>query len=385
MGANHDLLADKAGRAIIHKIVNRVDNWGQIFSDNLSKAGDFSWPRPDYVCYDYDLSQSLAFEFKPPNHPKREYLTGLGQTLSYLEKHHYSGIILPTIVEGYHIAQHLTNVLSLDIFSRNYISIIGYDERTLESDPLNSIKLFKTIDHERTGEIISGEISESYWCWWRELSHFEVFQLLCSLDRYSVNSGDIYSTYAWPEFWGLMIAGKTLTWEGIGRVKTDSESNRKSEKQNYKIPLCQLGLIEPSEGRLTAVGYKLISIGKIYGIESSIFIDYLTKLVLIEGKHLTLIQDLEEYKNTASENSLSNSTQFRKDFETYLDENNSIGSRKEGRRTTGNKESYIRDELKLWNKLGLLKNNGARYFTQGRGIEFNWSRITDILTKEFAY
>lgn len=385
MGANHDILADKAGRAIIHKIVNRVDNWGQIFSGNLNKVGDFSWPRPDYVCYDYDLSQSLAFEFKPPNHPKREYLTGLGQTLSYLEKHHYSGIILPTTVEGYNIAQHLTNVLSLDVFARHYITVIGYDERTLESDPLNSIQLFKTIGHERTGEIISSDISQTYWCWWRDISHFEVFQLLCLLDNYSVHTGDIYSTLAWPEFWRLMVAGQTRNWEGTGRVKTDSERNRNSEKQNYKIPLFQLGLIEPSEGRLTAVGYKLISIGKIYGIDSSIFIDYLTKLVLIEGKHLILIQDLEEYKNTASEESLSNSTQFRKDFETYLDENNSIGARKEGRRTTGNKESYIRDELKLWNKLGLLKNNGTRYFVEGRGIEFNWSRITDILTKDFVY
>jgi hypothetical protein len=385
MGANHDLLADKAGRAIIHKIVNRVDNWGQIFSDNLNKAGDFSWPRPDYVCYDYDLSQSLAFEFKPPNHPKREYLTGLGQTLSYLEKHHYSGIILPTVVEGFNIAQHLTNVLSLDIFSRHYITVIGYDERTLESDPLNSIQLFKTIEHERTGEIISGDISETYWCWWRDISHYEVFQLLCLLDYYSNFTGDIYSQYAWPEFWRLMVAGNTRNWEGEGRVKTDTPRNRNSEKQNYKIPLFQLGLIEPSEGRLTADGYKLISIGKIYGIESSLFIDYLTKLVLIEGKHLILIQDLEGYKSTASTESLSNSTQFRKDFETYLDENNSIGARKEGRRTTGNKESYIRDELKLWNKLGLVKNVGPRYFIEGRGIEFNWSRITDILTKEFVY
>ena len=385
MGANHDLLAEKAGRAVISKIVNRVDNWGQIFSDNINKAGDFSWPRPDYVCFDYDLEQSLAFEFKPPNHQKREYLTGLGQTLSYLEKHHYSGIILPKVVEGYNIAQHLANVLSLDVFSRHYISVIGYDERTLESDPLNSIQLFKSIEHERTGEIITGEINQTYWCWWRDISHYEVFTLLNLLDKHSYQTGDIYTNYAWPEFWALMVAGNTRTWEGIGRVKTDNETNYRSEKQNYKIPLFQLGLIEPSEGRLTAEGYKLISLAKIYGLDSSLYIDYLTKMVLIEGKHLILIQDLEDYKTRASAASLGNSTQFRKDFETYLDENNSIGSRKEGRTTTGNKESYIRDELKLWNKLGLLKGSGNRYFINGRGIEFNWARITEILTKDFLY
>lgn len=386
MGANHDLLADKAGRAIISKIVNRVDNWGQIFSDNINKAGDFGWPRPDYVCYDYDLDQSIAFEFKPPNHPKREYLTGLGQTLSYLEKHHYSGLILPTIVEGFDIAQHISNILSLDVFARHHISVIGYNERTLESDPLNSIQLFKSVEDERTGEIISNDLSQTYWCWWRDISHYEIFTLLNILDKHSNQTGDIYSQYAWPEFWAMMIAGQTRTWEGAGRRKTDNARNRASEKQNYKIPLFQLGLIEPSEGRLTVEGYKLISVGKIYGLDSSLYLDYLTKLVLIEGKHLILIQDLEEFKNIANATSLASQDQFRIDFEQYLNDNNSIGRRKPGRTTTGNKVSYIRDEFKLWNKLGLLKTIGTRnYFVNGRGIEFNWSRITEILTKDFLY
>lgn len=385
MGANHDLLADKAGRAIVNKIVTKENNWGQIFSSNIKKAGDFGWPRPDYVCYDYDLSQSLAFEFKPPNYSKREYLTGLGQTLSYLEKHHYSGLILPTQVEGFNIAEHISNILSLDVFAKHHVAVIGYDERTLDSDTNNSIKLFKSIEDERTGEIITTSLSQTYWCWWRDISHYEIFQLLNLLDRYSSETGDIYTNYAWPKFWRLMVNRKTKTWEGLPRYKTNNQTNYKSEKQNYKIPLFQLGLIEQSEGRLTVDGYKLISIGKIFGLDSSIYIDYLTKLVLIEGKHLILIQDLEAFKNIANRRSLANQEKFRIDFEQYLNANNAIGRRKPGRTTTGNKKSYVRDEFKLWNKLGLIKSTGMRYFTNGKGIEFNWSRITDILTKDFVY
>lgn len=385
MGANHDLLADKAGRAIINKITTRETNWGQVFSSNIKKAGDFGWPRPDYVCYDYDLNQSVAFEFKPPNHSKREYLTGLGQTLSYLQKHHYSGLILPTIVEGINLAEQISSILSLDVFAKHHIAVIGYDERTLEADPNNSIQLFKRIEDERTGEIIESNLSQTYWCWWRDISHYEVFQLLNILDKYSSETGDIYSNYAWPEFWSLMVNRQTKNWEGTPREKTDNDTNRRSEKQNYKIPLFQLGLIEQSEGRLTVEGYKLISIGKIFGLNSSIYIDYLTKLVLIEGKHLILIQDLENFKNQASASSLDNQEQFRIDFELYLENNNSIGTRKPGRTTTGNKVSYIRDEFKLWNKLGLIKSTGMRYYVSGRGVEFNWSRITDILTKDFVY
>ena len=385
MGVNHDLLADKAGRAIINKITTRETNWGQVFSRNIKKAGDFGWPRPDYVCYDYDLNQSVAFEFKPPNHSKREYLTGLGQTLSYLQKHHYSGLILPTIVEGINLAEQISSILSLDVFAKHHIAVIGYDERTLEADPNNSIQLFKRIEEVRTGEIIESNLSQTYWCWWRDISHYEVFQLLNILDKHSSETGDIYSNYAWPEFWGLMVNRQTKNWEGTPREKTDNDTNRRSEKQNYKIPLFQLGLIEQSEGRLTVEGYKLISIGKIFGLNSSIYIDYLTKLVLIEGKHLILIQDLENFKNQASATSLDNQEQFRIDFELYLETNNSIGTRKPGRTTTGNKVSYIRDEFKLWNKLGLIKSTGMRYYVSGRGVEFNWSRITEILTKDFVY
>lgn len=383
MSANHDILADKAGRAIIKKIINREKDWGQIFSDNIKKAGDFSWPRPDYVCYDFDLDQSIAFEFKPPNHPKREYLTGLGQTLAYLDKHHYAGLIMPTVIEGYNIAEHITRILSLDIFTKHYITVVGYDERLLETDPDNAIQLFKRIEDERTGVFDSSNLSQTYWCWWRDMSQYEVFTLLNLLDKYSDNPGDIYSQFVWSEFWDLMINQKTKNWEGNPRDKKNSPATFKSEKQNYKIPLVQLGLIEPSEGRLTVEGYKLLSIGKIYGVNSSLFLDYLTKLVLIEGKHLILIQDLETFKDEAKAGNLTDQEVFRLSFEQYLSDNNSIGSRKPGRVTTGKKVSYIRDEPKLWNKLGLLKTKNTRYFIQGRGYDFNWKRITDILTKDF--
>ena len=387
MGANHDQLADKAGRAIINKIITREKDWGQVFSKNIKKAGDFGWPRPDYVCIDYDLDQSIAFEFKPPNFSKREYITGLGQTLSYLEKHHYSGLILPKTVENFPIAEYISQVLSNDVFAKHHIAVIGYDELTLESNPNSSIQLYKRIEDERTGEIIQNDLKQTYWCWWRDISHYEVFQLLNILDNYREDSGDIYSKKAWPEFWQLMVKGLTKTWEGKPRKKTDSDKNRKSEKQNYKIPLFQLGLIEQSEGRLTSEGHKLISLGKIFGLESSIYIDYLTKLVLAEGKHLILIQDLETFKETALPKDFLTEKSFKIGFDKFLESNNSIGPRKPGRKTTGNKNAYIRDEFKLWNKLGLLKHRKGSdgYFVKGRGIEFNWSRITDILTKDFIY
>ena len=61
-----------------------------------------------------------------------------------------------------------------------------------------------------------------------------------------------------------------------------------------------------------------------------------------------------------------------------------IGPRKPAARK-GNitaKQSYIRDEPKLWNKLGLLEMKGKKqYFFSGEGYRFNWHIISDALVE----
>lgn len=67
-------------------------------------------------------------------------------------------------------------------------------------------------------------------------------------------------------------------------------------------------------------------------------------------------------------------------LEEYLSENGCIGKRKPTAVTTGAKNSYMRDEMKLWNKLGFLYANGkASYFFPDEGYKFNWERITEVL------
>jgi len=57
-----------------------------------------------------------------------------------------------------------------------------------------------------------------------------------------------------------------------------------------------------------------------------------------------------------------------------------VGTRKPTAVKTGAKRAYVRDEPKLWNKLGILKTQAAsRYFIPFVGIEFNWERINEIL------
>lgn len=71
-------------------------------------------------------------------------------------------------------------------------------------------------------------------------------------------------------------------------------------------------------------------------------------------------------------------------LEDYLDAMGCIGKRKPSAVKTGAKNSYLRDEMKLWNKLGLLKKNKRGYFFPNQGYVFDWEHITDVLknTKE---
>ena len=52
--------------------------------------------------------------------------------------------------------------------------------------------------------------------------------------------------------------------------------------------------------------------------------------------------------------------------------------RKPGKKTTGAKQSYIRDEFKLWNKLGFILGNERTYFREDYGLQFDWPKIREV-------
>lgn len=388
MGIDHDKLTTLTGDYIVKKIRENDASWKQIFSSTLGRVGDWSWPRPDYVCKDHENGVTYAFEFKPPNQTKREYLTGLGQSLSYLQKHHYSGLIVPELSDdGFPIAQFIQLTLESDEFKHLPISLISYIPEKLEFDIDNAIKILKKITSERSTTLIdsTSSVNSTYWAFWRDMSHFELFELLKLSDQYSSNQGDIYSEYIYPKFYqDFLIGGKALDWEGNHRVKTDSDASKRSEKQNYKIPLFHLNLWNQVEGRLTYKGYKLLTFGKMFGVTSTEFKDYLSYLLLTEGRHLELIHEVEQYQRLNKGTIPETSEKFKLSLDNYLEAKGSIGDRKPTAITTGAKVSYIRDEFKVWNKLGLIYCHSRHYFTKGEGLRFNWGKITDLLMKKYS-
>lgn len=378
MGALHDAMATKCGDQIINNIRNGNNQYQQVFSTSLSRVSDWTWPRPDYVCFDAANLCTYAIEFKPTNQTKREYLCGLGQSLSYLQKHMYAGLIVPTVADdGFAISSFINETLQSPEFNSIALSLFEYDPQTL------AVKLLRPITQKRnaTGLVVSSPTTNTFWCWWRDISQYELYELLELSFKYSDRSGDIYTNNVFPDFWNDLKNGNTLTWEGQKR-KPALTSNQAQLKQNYKIPLNQLDLWNPSTGKLTELGLKLLKIGKLYGPDSKDFISALTYLVLIDGKHLELIKKVEDYQKSSVIPNKSDT--FLLKLENSLQNAGCIGPRKPAARR-GNKTakpSYIRDEPKLWNKLGLMELKGKKqYFFPNEGYKFNWHIISDALVE----
>lgn len=221
---------------------------------------------------------------------------------------------------------------------------------------------------------------KSYWCWWRDASQYEVATLLELSDKYDSQDGDIYTNKVYPEFYDMMINQQTKQWDGKPRNKRYSVASFKAEKQNYKIPMCQLGLWEVSTGHITTKGRALLEVIRKNGDNSQRYLAYLSKLILLDGKHLELIKDLDDFQKNWPEIIPETSSEYFVLFDYYMENKGSIGTRKPSAVKTGAKKSYVRDEPKLWNKLGLIVLSGkGRYYWPFKGIKFNWPRINEIL------
>ena len=389
MDTGHDLLSTKIHEDITNKLSNREGNWVKmesVFSRSLSRVGAWDWPRPDYVIQDDKNYSLIASEFKPPGWDKREYITGLGQCISYLERHHYSMLVIPDKAnDGFLIGDYIRQILSLDILKNVPTCLVVYDAKKIAEDLPNSISLILPITSKRGAPPKAASTTpRTYWAFWRDISNHEVFRMLELSDKYNCKPGDIYTDYVFKEFFYELCNGLTKDWEGKPRKKRSTSKSQ--EKQNNKIPLFHVGLWDQSEGRLTLDGYRMLNIGKRYGAASPQFLDYLTQLLLLEGKHLDLIQHIQNFQDSEFKNlSGISSKDFKKRIDGYLEKKNLIGKRKPGRVTTGAKETFIRDEFKVWNKLGLLKcNSPTQYFYSGRGLLFRWDRITEVLRTDFS-
>lgn len=359
----------QAVECIINALLSSNLENGDYFNSSLRRIATWSKPYVDYAYLDNDSGKTVAVLFCNEAFDEKAHIKRIVTVLNS-----FNAVIAAFDIQHLAESDYLHDALKTEHLLTLPIGIVVYDNAG-KVLPVQRFSVPSNVAKKRTAKE-----QKSYWCWWRDSSHYEVATLLELSYKYDNESGDIYTKYVYPEFFDMMVEGQTRKWDGKPRSKSYSTSSYKAEKQNYKIPMCQLGLWEVETGHITNKGLMLLDVIKTYGSDSHEYFDCLAKIILIDGKHLDLVKDLEEFQKSNPAIIPETSSEFFVLFDEYMIAKNSIGTRKPTAVTTGAKNAYVRDEPKLWNKLGIIKmQSAARYFKPFVGIEFNWDRINEIL------
>lgn len=378
----HDVLAFAVASDTVTQMRNADPSWNGVFSVDVHVTSSRDWPQPDFVIADDANGIALAGEFKPPGQTKREYLTGLGQATAYTRDFPYAALVLPEYADdGYAIADHVLDVLSQRVYDAAPVALISYDPALLsparpDSTVLRTLRLRTDMPTKRAS------LEASFYAKWRDASPGEMATYLDALydeERRTSYSGSVsIRDRAWKRTWDKMAAGKTNNWSGAPRNIKNTRKNMVGWGKNWRNFFMHVGWMWP-HGALTEDGLVALHTVHRYGPESEVFKNHLATAVLTSGKHLVLINAINDFQN--SQGPFNDEAAWLDDVERYLEEEGLL-KRNVGRHQAATKNvqrGFLKAEKTLWRNLGLIVPRGKRVFHPGRGFIFDYKRITGLL------
>jgi hypothetical protein len=378
--STHDLLAFSVAQTLVQDIRAGHSDWSAVFSANVHTAGARGWPVPDFVIQDDDAGDAAAAEFKPPDQTKREYLTGLGQAVGYTKDFHYSLLVVPTVADdNFPIAHYLNEVLTQSVADSLPVGLVKYDPKSL-SESRADVQLLRPLS-PRTGTFVGRPaVESSFYAKWRDASPNELGKLLEYLyeEGRALDPARSVRDRAFERLWDDMTHGRTLHLQGQPRKIRDTPANREGWGKNYRNFVTHIGWCGP-DGKLTEDGLQALRIVHLYGSDSQVFLDAVTRAVLEAGKHLVLINAITKMQDTPG---------IPHDEGKWLDEveggleDEGLLKRNPGRHAAAVQQSvrgFLKAEKTLWKTLGLIVPRGSRVFHPGRGFIFDWARITSLI------
>lgn len=368
MGFEHNSLAQKVSSNLLRDLrTSQAGNWAtpRLTDKCILWQGIVDWPQPDISFEDPGTKATLALEFKPPNQTKREYVTGVGQMLTYLQGFEFAGLVVPDLAgDGFPIAEYLARVFASELVGKP-VALFSYQRDvsllTVRRALTPRVGLPPTPQTRGRG---------TFWAYWRDLSNHDVLALLTAVDaRPNWTFDKTFGDY-WTK---QVLREKAYDWDGRARNRNPL-TNIEPEIINARYALRHCNLIDVT-GRLTREGLELLQVGKIYGADSDAFMLMLARRVLLDGNHLELIFWIEEQTRSMP----AQDKVTRKDYTTTIDQ--ALAARGIiAPRAASTTKTFFRDEAKLWNKLGLLKHvSGKRYFFAGEGYRFDWRKIISCI------
>lgn len=377
----HDVLAFAIAQEAIRRVGTAAAPWNAILSPTSYITSSRTWPVPDFVLVDPVSRVTVGAEFKPPQQSKREYLTGLGQAIAYSRDFHYGALILPTIADdGYPVARHIAAVLAERDLANAPVGLFTYDPAILSptTPQFDELRFFAQRQHAPAA---AASLDQSFFAKWREMSPQEMLILLeASYDEMRKPSGGPGTTRdkAFAALWTAIQAGTVHHWAGRVRNYRDTAANRTAVSKNYRNFLFHIGWTDPA-GALTKDGLNALHVGTLYGPWSEPFVDAIATALLQSGKHLILFNAISEFQDSAGM-TLDEASWLQR-LENDL-ENRGLLKRNPARHQAAianSSRQFLKAEKQLWRNLRLIVPRGGRVFHPGRGLIFNWSRITSLL------
>jgi len=346
---SHDELADLLSRVILNKFRSK---FGNVYISKVS----MDFPRPDfvYIPYNHKSGLPIAFEVKTPYARKHEYLTGIGQAVSYNTIFPLSYLVVPDFnIEGFKVVDFVQNVVDVN---RLNIGIIEY-----KIEEPNNVKIIKEAlptnpSKDSLKQIRSIRRSYSYW---RETYPYEVFEALKIAKELEKSSGSILNEVL------------SRLWETVLSKRFKKAKRPSSFLLNYKLFLLQNALLDAT-GRLTIIGRHVLTLGEYFGGDSEMFKEVITYVMLKYGGHYLLLSKIYEIQEKMSKQYLSNPDQWVNKIEKEL----------------RNQDYYIsKDDFNInFPRLPYAYKNifcgiAEPKFNQGKGLFINFPKIISILEK----
>ncbi|MHA1757878.1 MAG: hypothetical protein ACTSVV_13970 [Promethearchaeota archaeon] len=285
MGILHDKIADKIADFLIKE---------KTFGNRYRSTTIPVFPKPDFILLSLskEPKPQIAFEVKPPHATKREYLTGLGQAISYLLTFPLVYIIIPDeIIDGVNIPTLIREIIEKCDLK---LGVISYDISSFHPSIIKEASLQERIDIERLEDKINSLRPRS-WLFWMDTSLEEVGAMLIKISN-------IENKYKDRNIRKIVL--KEI-WDEVLSKRYPNTTRPESFKLNYQLFLDTLNIWTGS-GRLTVLGNRLYEICKKYGVNSMEFKDALHYVILTEGGYLKILilidkfQGLETFENKGS-------------------------------------------------------------------------------------
>jgi len=400
---NHHILAKIATDEILSKFKKTewkcANGLGQDFY-RVGTSADF--PSPDAAFYDSTNKITVFFEFKPPSETKRGILTGVGQSIAYLQDSDISYLIAPMTLEDYQIGKYLTDLYTDQITANIPAGLILYENNNPSKMTLAQnvdklkikvgknklpkeerfwakhvdlpIPLFHLILHyyylSKTNQIEGDPFAK---CWQERMIPSTILKDFKTANIKDMSNKPIMTVAGTKEMIYLQkiipklegsLNEKKKELEQMINTQYNGDNYYNSVKKNLISFVRNMHIID-SENRLTESGFKLYHLGLVHGPTSKIFKDYFTKELLTIGHHLDLILDFEALKQKdphANVNKIFSSMEIEYENKGYIKRNpNRISKYK-------SKVGFLKYEKILWKALDLID---ANYIIQ-------WRKITEI-------